>query len=164
MGLIMKYEVYKQDNNKLDIDIPSEKNIKEVTAYYTALFGYNFRIIRTNAGYHLISKKKYTNKAEWLLDECRILNPFVESCNVPEYIQRVKEFYREQSKTKRKEGITKDKFLDELSNGFRKSGLFFAVGIFDILFSKNVLFRGYHCIRISKKSKDDNPEEIFTFP
>jgi hypothetical protein len=143
-----------------DIDESSEDNLINILNYYENMFGYQFRVIKTNSGYHLISTKKYENKEKWLYDECRILYPLLSISNLSEYIQKVKLFYREQAKRERKDGISKDNFLTELSNEFKKSELYMGKGNFDILFSINVLFREYHCMRISRKSKEDKPREI----
>jgi len=152
-------------NNRtaFDIDNPEVDNIKQILLYYKSVFGYDYKIIKSLHGYHLIGKHQYDNYDNWLFDECRILNPFLERQNMKEYILAVQRFYTAQAK-KEKDNIDKQAFLKIVSDEFKSSNLFFGVGDFDILFSINVLFRGMHCIRISKKCKEDNPEEIFLFP
>ena len=152
-------------NNRtaFDIDNPDITNIKQIVSYYKSMFGYSYKIIKSLHGYHLIGKQPYDNYDNWLFDECRILNPLLERKNMKEYILAVQRFYTAQSK-KERENIDKQEFLKIISDEFKETGLFFGLGDFDILFSMNVLFRGMHCIRISKKCKEDNPEELFLFP
>jgi hypothetical protein len=149
-------------NNRIcfDIDNPDMNNVICIAKYYGKLFNTDFIVIRTMNGYHVISKRKYENATNWMLDEAKILYPLLEMQNLQEYILAIRRWYRQQTKRER---ANKDKkaFLSMISEEFKQSGLYFGHGDFDIMFHINVMFRKTHCIRISKKCKEDNPEEIY---
>ncbi len=127
-------------------------NLKHIHDYYSKLFSINFKVIKTYSGYHLISKFPYLESIDLQYDLCRVLNPLLEKSNIQKYIEAIEKYYKEYKDV--------PDFLDNFPKKFKESGLFCGIGSFDILFAINVILKGYYCLRISKKSKDDNPKEI----
>ncbi len=128
-------------------------NLKRIYNYYSKLFSIDFKIIKTHSGYHLISKFAYKPESvELQYDLCRVLNPLLEPKDLQKYIEAVQKYYLEYKDV--------PDFLDGFPEKFRASGLFCGIGNFDLLFAINVILKGYYCLRISKKSKDDNPKAI----
>lgn len=143
-----------------DIDNLDEANMNDILNYYRNMFFYDFRVIKTFSGYHLISKVKYTDNLEWQYDICRVLYPLLERKDLQSYIEKVQRFYRNERKKQQVEGKNRTEFIDYLPQKFIECGLFCGIGNFDMLFAINVVMKGYYCLRISKKSINDKPEEI----
>ncbi len=135
-----------------DIDSLEVTNLTLIKRRYSQIFHYNFRVIETKHGYHLISEKRYTDGLEWQYDICKVLYPLLEKPNLQTYIEAIEKYYKEYKDV--------PDFLDIFPEKFKESGLFCGIGNFDILFAINVILKGYYCLRISKKSRDDNPKEI----
>lgn len=156
------WRVAVQINNRIffDIDTNILENVIRIREYYEKLFGFRFVLFKTYHGYHLKSFEKYQDKLQWQYDTCRVCNPLLEKENLQKYIVEVHKFYKAQLKEQKVNGYTHDEFIEVVSKRFVESGLYCGVGEFDILFAINVILKGYYCIRISKKAKDDNPYEI----
>lgn len=152
------------DNRILfDIDTDNIDNVTHIYKYYSKLFSTEFRIIKSYHGYHLISTRKYglEEKVAWQYDLCRVLYPILERNQLQNYLEGIEKFISDSSKKSRLSNENRQTFLDRFSNEFRnQSGLYCGIGEFDIYFCMNVLVRGHYCIRISKKSVDDNPVDI----
>lgn len=146
-----------------DIDSKSEDNLRSIKNYYEKLLQIQFRIFRTNGGYHLFSEKYQPDKKVQLeYDQCRVLQPLLEKPLFCSYIDEIKRWYNEKCKEMKcqdKKGRMKDEGIKE----FLESGLCtYPVSFdFDILFSMNVIRKGYYVIRISKKNENDQPVEVF---
>ncbi len=149
-----------KDRIIFDLDSFDVDNASRVLDYYRDVFGYDFRVIKTYSGYHLISKKKYDDILQWQYDTCRVLYPFLQKEHLQRYIEMVQKFYKDERKKQQIDGLNRTEFIDYLPQKFMDSGLFCGIGNFDMLFAINVIMKGYYCLRISKKDIDDNPIEI----
>lgn len=151
------WHVAEQVNNKVYFDIDEENivNVLKVYYYYLRLFG-KLQVIKTYHGYHIITQT-YTDNLQWQYDICRVLNPLLEFNNIVPYITAVQKFYNVEREKQRINGLDKIEFTEYLPKKLKESGLYFGVGDFDLLFALNVIMKGYYCIRISKKAKDDKP-------
>lgn len=145
----------------LDIDSKSEENLVSIKTYYEKLLQVKFRAFQTNGGYHLFSEK-YKNNIQLEYDQCRILNPILEKSLFCSYQNELKRWYNEKCKEMNCED-EKGRMKEEGIKSFLASGLctFPEKFDFDILFSMNVIRKGYYVLRISQKKEGDNPEEIF---
>ncbi len=150
-------------NNRIcfDIDVKDIDNLKLVYQFYSSLFKTNFKVFETLNGYHLISKKRYTDNLLWQFDVCRVMYPSLQKEELQLYIESLVHLAKGILKNQAQLNTDKQLFLDFYNNEILKSGLFLGIGIFDLYFCTNVIVRGNYCIRISKKSKDDNPKEVF---
>lgn len=147
-------------NNRVvfDIDNHDINNVKSIIDYYSACLKCHFKAIRTHGGYHIISDRYDDNNTlQWQYGVCRVLNPLLETENLQKYIEAVQKWYIDERKNQTFNG---DDFLQYYAQKFKRSGLYCGHGNFDILFATNVIMKGYYCLRISKKSVDDNPKEI----
>ncbi len=149
-------------NNRIsfDIDIPDKANLELVNMYYSELFNTEFDIHKTESGYHLLSKKNYSDKLLWQYDTCRVINPLLEKDLMQKYIEELIHTAKELIKKQSYLNENRQTFLDFYNDKIRKSGLFLGRGIFDMYFCTHVIAAGYYCIRISKKSKDDKIERV----
>lgn len=151
------WRVAKQVDDRLFFDIDTENinNVKLIKNYYEPLFE-ELKVIKTYRGYHLVSRL-YKNNLDWQYDICRVLNPLLETNNLQIYIEEIQRFYNTERKKQKIYGLDRVEFTEYLPEQLKKSGLYFGVGEFDILFALNVIMKGYYCIRISKKAIDDKP-------
>ncbi len=151
--------------NRITFDIDSHDlyNLNYILSYYSDVFDTEFNVIKSKHGYHLISKKKYSDAVEWQYNLCRVLFPILNKEDLQKYIIALEIFYakrkeeRDQKELSRKElqELTKD-----FERKFKESGLYCGCGDFEILYAVNVLMRGFYSLRISKKGKNDMPELI----
>ncbi len=153
------WRVAEQRNDRIYFDIDNEDmdNVKAILHYYS-FFG-KLKVIKTYRGYHIVSGI-YTNNIQWQYDTCRVLNPLLVTSNLQKYIEAIQHFYNTEREKQKINGLDKIEFTEYLPVKLKESGLYFGVGEFDLLFSLNVIMKGYYCIRISKKSFVDNPKEI----
>ena len=143
-----------------DLDNFDVNNASRVIDYYRNVFFYDFKVIKTFSGYHLISKVTYTDSLEWQYDICRVLYPLLERKDLQNYIEKVQKFYKNERKKQQINGLDRTEFIEYLPQKFIESGLFCGIGTFDVLFAINVVMKGYYCLRISKKGIDDKPVEV----
>lgn len=142
-----------------DVDSKSKENLLSIKTYYEKLFRLKFRAFETNGGYHLFSEK-YENQIQLEYDQCRVLNPILEKSLFCSYQYEIKRWYLNKCKEceDAKGRMKKDGIIEFLNSGLCTfPGKF----DFDIIFSMNVIRKGYYIIRISKKNEKDNPKEIF---
>ena len=59
----------------IDMDDPSETNMKAVREYYQKVLEMGFRTFKTSGGYWLVGDKLIENKNQFLCYHCKILNP-----------------------------------------------------------------------------------------
>ncbi len=137
-----------------DIDDLDINNLKTIADFYSNLFNTKFKIIKSLNGYHLISKR-YKDLVQWEYDECRVMYPILEKQYLQHYKDKVRQYCK--AENKRERAGTKEEYLKDFTDKFKASGLYCGVGNFDIYFCMSVLHRGFHCVRISKKSIDDKP-------
>lgn len=133
----------------IDIDNHDEMNCKRIIWFYSRLLEESFYKVKTNHGYWLILRKKYESIEDWKYDNCMILMPSLQRCDMGRYLQDIGQL-----------DYTNKIFKPVSSLAFSRTSYFQGVGNFDIAFTRLSLKRERSTLRISKKSKDDNIEVI----
>ncbi len=138
----------------VEIDFHDEFNLALVKAHLEQLLNTKFNCVKTSRGYHLISKKLF-DKNDWIYAHAKVLNPELKREYLQDYIKALVAFdaqLREQNRT----NVYKKEFEKEI----KKSGLFFGVGKFDVLYTYLSIKYEKSTLRISKKHENDKYELV----
>lgn len=156
-----EWRVVARMKNRIIFDIDNEdiNNVKKIVVYYTPLFG-QLKTFKSFKGYHIYGVKKYTVEYTWHYDCCRVLYPLLETKDLITYLGKVNKWYSDKLKEEFELQWDKTTYIENIKKTFPESGLYCGIGDFDIIFALMVIFKGYYCIRISKKGKDDETKEV----
>ena len=147
-----------RDRTVIDIDSHDRDNLCVVLNGYEPIMG-KFYVVKTNGGYHLISKEIIDNKTRRFLNAV-VLMPGIKEDEVGDYIERLDNVF---NLTKTPEELNLKQLHDrasELSDRIVNAGLFTGYGRIDIPYSAISLRRDKYSVRISKKHSGDNFELI----
>jgi len=147
------------DRILFDVDNDNLDNIKKIVNYYSGIFG-ELKVYKTYTGYHIFTVLKYDNDIDWSYDTCRVLYPILEKELFLKYAQKVSKWYQDKVKEEFEYQLSRKQFIEMIKRSFPTSDLYCGIGDFDILFSLNVILKGYYCLRISKKGDKDKPYEV----
>ena len=132
----------------IDIDDHDQVNLESVKKFYSGILDTTFTVFKTGGGFWLLSNKKYSDKNEWLYDNCRLFNPHLTRDEYYKYKESILNLDTKDHKTTTQE--------------FKQSKYYNGHGIFDIAFTYINIKRGQMTLRISKKRPGDKIEEIIT--
>jgi len=149
---VLVWRVGKTFSNRLVIDMDSHDrlNLVRVVNAYEGILGVQFRIIKTHAGYWLISKQECANKQEFVFQNCKVLCPEITPERVDGFLNLLFAIDYDSigNFVKASEGMIRD------VPGVKP------IGVFDIRFNFLSIKREQSTLRISKKRPDEKIEEV----
>lgn len=150
------YRVGKNTSKQLIVETDNQdiENAKLIKNHFESFFQYEFSLIKTAHGYHIIGEKCYDNIQDWLYANCCVLSPHLQKCCMGAYIKQIIDLDTKMRKNYSQD--FKNLFIEEI----KSSKLYAGVGDFDILYTVLSIKYKKATLRISKKQKNDNYEEV----